>query len=84
MTAAVPPSEADGEERFWSLAQPLLMRPDVASSTMMGLPCLRARGHFFASADPRTGHLLVKLSEARVTQTRAAARIARATPIKVQ
>lgn len=68
MTAAGAPSGADGEERFWSLAQPLLTRPGVASSTMMGLPCLRVHGHFFASCDRRTGHLLVKLSEARVTQ----------------
>jgi hypothetical protein len=68
VTAAAQPSEPDGEERFWSLAQPLLTLPGVASSTMMSLPCLRVRGHFFASADPRTGHLLVKLSEARVTQ----------------
>jgi hypothetical protein len=33
---------------------------------MMGLPCLRVHGAFFASCDLRTGDLLVKLPEARV------------------
>lgn len=35
---------------------------------MMGLPCLRVRGAFFASLDRRTGDLLVKLREERVHQ----------------
>jgi len=34
---------------------------------MMGLPCLRVNGSFFASSDRRTGNLLVKLPEARVS-----------------
>jgi hypothetical protein len=54
------------EERFWQHAAPLLGRRDVSRSTMMGLPCLRVRGAFFASFDRRTGDLLVKLSEERV------------------
>jgi len=33
---------------------------------MMGLPCLRVDGAFFASFDRRTGALLVKLPEVRV------------------
>jgi hypothetical protein len=33
---------------------------------MMGFPCLRVRGMFFASSDPRTGDLVVKLPAARV------------------
>jgi len=33
---------------------------------MMGLPCLRLDGAFFASCDRRTGDLLVKLPEAHV------------------
>lgn len=56
------------EARFWDLAAPLLARPDVERSTMMGLPCLRVGGAFFASCDRRTGDLLVKLPEARVDQ----------------
>lgn len=55
-----------GEERFWHHAAPLLGRRDVSRSTMMGLPCLRVRGAFFASFDRRTGDLLVKLREQRV------------------
>jgi hypothetical protein len=59
-------SASSGEERFWTLADPLLARPGVERSTMMGLPCLRTDGAFFASCDRRTGNLLVKLSERRV------------------
>ena len=54
------------ELRFWELAEPLLIQPGVSRSTMMGLPCLRVNGQFFASSDRRTGDLLVKLPEARV------------------
>lgn len=63
-----------GETRFWDLAEPLLASPGVERSTMMGLPCLRAHGAFFASCDRRTGDLLVKLPEARVDQLVAAGR----------
>ena len=35
---------------------------------MMGLPCLRWNGAFFASCDRRTGDLLVKLAETRVDE----------------
>jgi hypothetical protein len=64
MNAPVTP----GEERFWSLAEPLLARTDVERSTMMGLPCLRVAGAFFAACDRRTGDLLVKLPEFRVDE----------------
>jgi hypothetical protein len=57
-----------GEARFWDLAEPLLARPGVERSTMMGLPCLRVHGAFFASCDRRSGDLLVKLPAARVDQ----------------
>jgi hypothetical protein len=59
---------SEGEHLFWSLAQPLQMRKRVTRSTMMGLPCLRVDGAFFASCDRKTGDLLVKLSEARVAE----------------
>jgi hypothetical protein len=55
-----------GEERFWKLAEPLLAQPGVTRSTMMGFPCLRLDGDFFASCDRRTGHLVLKLNEERV------------------
>jgi hypothetical protein len=63
-----------GESRFWALAQPLLERPGVEPSTMMGLPCLRIDGAFFASCDRRTGDLLVKLPEPRVDELVASGR----------
>lgn len=63
-----------GEARFWDLAQPLLGQPGVTRSTMMGLPCLRWNGAFFASCDRRTGDLLVKLAETRVDELVAADR----------
>ena len=57
-----------GEAKFWALVEPLLARPGVERSTMMGLPCLRTHGAFFASCDRTTGDLLVKLPETRVDQ----------------
>jgi hypothetical protein len=56
------------EARFRALTEPLLDQPDVTRSTMMGLPCLRRAGTFFASYDRRSGNLVVKLSEARVAE----------------
>jgi hypothetical protein len=56
------------EERFWTIAEPLLQLPAVTRSTMMGLPCLRVNDAFFASWDRTTGALLVKLPEADVDQ----------------
>jgi hypothetical protein len=57
-----------GEALFWELTGPLLAQPGVTRSTMMGRPCLRIRGAFFASCDRRSGDLLVKLPEVRVDQ----------------
>jgi hypothetical protein len=56
------------EDEFWVLADPLLEDPAVTRSTMMGLPCLRVEGAFFASYDRRAGNLLVKLPARRVDQ----------------
>jgi hypothetical protein len=46
----------------------------VSRSTLMGLPCLRWNGAFFASCDRRTDDLLVKLAETRVAELVAAER----------
>ena len=54
------------QELFWSFATELLQLPGVNRSTMMGLPCLRLHGVFFAACDRRTGDLLIKLSQQRV------------------
>ena len=56
------------EARFWSFAEPLLAAPFVTRSMMMGFPCLRVRGRFFATFDRRTGALVVKLPEGRVDE----------------
>jgi uncharacterized protein (TIGR02453 family) len=55
-----------GEELFWELVEPMYADPAVLRSTMMGLPCVRVHGRFFASLDRRTGALLVKLPAERV------------------
>ncbi len=48
------------------LTESLLGHPGVQRSTMMGLPCMRVDGAFFASFDHRTDDLLIKLPEAEV------------------
>jgi hypothetical protein len=62
------------EDYFWELAESLESDPRVSRSTMMGLPCLRCDGAFFASFDRRTGALVIKLSEDRVDELLAAGR----------
>ncbi|MGW4064272.1 hypothetical protein ACWEGE_38690 [Amycolatopsis sp. NPDC004747] len=53
---------------FHEVSAGALARPDVATGTMMGFPCLRVSGAFFASCDHRTGDLIVKLPRDRVEQ----------------
>jgi hypothetical protein len=55
-------------ELFTRVSATALARRDVATGTMMGFPCLRVAGAFFASCDPRTGDLIVKLPRERVQQ----------------
>ena len=68
------------EDRFWHHAAPFLARRNVTRSTMMGHPCLRVRGAFFASYDRQTGDLLFKLTEERVNELVAAGRAAHFAP----
>lgn len=56
------------ETLFWELVQQLLAEPGVTKSTMMGYPCLRANGAFFACVERATGHLIVKLPAHRVSK----------------
>lgn len=53
---------------FHEISTEALAHPDVATGTMMGFPCLRVAGAFFASCDHRTGDLVVKLPRDRVAQ----------------
>ena len=59
-------SAGKGEELFWQLARDLLSEPGVARGTMMGYPCLRSDGAFFACVERRTGNLIAKLPGPRV------------------
>jgi hypothetical protein len=56
------------EDLFWDLVEPMLAEPVITKSTMMGLPCLRLSGRFFASLDRRGQTLLVKLPRQRVAE----------------
>ena len=58
----------DASGPFWSAAEDVLKQEDVQKGTMMGFPCLRLRGTFFASCERRTGNLIVKLPSARVQE----------------
>ncbi len=53
---------------FWKLADPLLRKPEISEGTLMGFPCLRVDGEFFATCDHRMGDLIVKLSRDRVQE----------------
>ena len=57
---------------FWEVSAAALAHSDVATGTMMGFPCLRVSGAFFASCDHPTGDLIVKLPRHRVQQLIAA------------
>ena len=53
---------------FWDLVEPLLGEAEIDEGTLMGFPCLRVNGDFFATCDHRTGHLIVKVDRARVAE----------------
>ncbi len=55
------------DKLFWDVAEDFLAQ-GAERSTMMGFPCLRFEGKFFASLDHRTGDLIVKVSAKRVDQ----------------
>ncbi len=54
------------EALFWDLAEELYADPSVTRGTMMGFPCLRASGQYFASLEKDTRRLIVKLPRERV------------------
>ncbi len=66
MAKKEPAAEVD-DTLFWELAEPLLAA-GAEKSTMMGNPCLRINGDFFASMERGTGHLIVKLAADHVDQ----------------
>lgn len=48
-------------EFFWELAEEFLARDGIEQGQLMGFPCLRVDGEFFATYDHRSGVLIVKL-----------------------
>jgi len=58
--------ESEKSKLFWSLADPMLASGEVEKGTMMGFPCLRISGKFFASIERTTDDLIVKLPKERV------------------
>ena len=61
-------AEASGSEVYASLVGKYLKRDATGTSTMMGFPCLRRNGAFFASLEPKTESLILKLPAERVIQ----------------
>jgi TfoX/Sxy family transcriptional regulator of competence genes len=57
---------SDARTLYDELTDDLLYDPAVGRSTMMGYPCVRRAGRFFASFDPRLDALVVKLPRERV------------------
>ena len=51
----------DASALYEALTDELLYDPAVGRSTMMGYPCVRRAGRFFASFDTRAEALIVKL-----------------------
>lgn len=53
---------------FWELVEPRFAEPGVERSTMMGFPCVRRNGQFFATIERQTDDLVVKLPAERVAE----------------
>jgi hypothetical protein len=59
---------SDARTLYDELTDDLLYDPAVGRSTMMGYPCVRRAGRFFASFDTRAEALVVKLPRERVAE----------------
>jgi hypothetical protein len=59
---------SDARALYDELTDDLLYDPSIGRSTMMGYPCVRRAGRFFASFDPRAEALVVKLPRERVAE----------------
>jgi hypothetical protein len=57
---------------FWQVADPLIAAGHAEQGTMMGHPCLRVDGAFFATAGHDDEELIVKLPVTRVEELIAA------------
>jgi TfoX N-terminal domain len=61
-------SVSDARKLYDELTDDLLYDPAVGRSTMMGYPCVRRAGRFFASYDLRAEALVIKLPRERVAE----------------
>lgn len=61
-------NDEDTSAFFWKVAESYLTKQNITKSTMMGFPCLRVNGDFFASCDREKGNLIVKLPKDRVQE----------------
>lgn len=59
---------SDARKLYDELTDDLLYDPAVGRSTMMGYPCVRRAGRFFASFDTRAEALVLKLPRDRVAE----------------
>jgi TfoX/Sxy family transcriptional regulator of competence genes len=59
---------SDARTLYDELTDDLLYDPAIGRSTMMGYPCVRRAGRFFASFDHRAEALVVKLPRERVAE----------------
>ncbi len=58
----------DPIELFWDLAAERIGRGGVEEGTMMGTPCLRSNGEFFAMPEHQGAGLIAKLPSSRVDE----------------
>lgn len=58
----------DPTEYFWQIADEFLALAHVSKGKLMGFPCLRINGDFFATAEHKTGDLIVKMDKDRVAE----------------
>jgi hypothetical protein len=61
-------NEQKKDDLFWDLAEPMLITGKADKGTMMGFPCLRVQGKFFASLERDTNNLIIKLPAERVKE----------------
>lgn len=59
-------SEQKPDKFFWDIVDPIMAMPGVSEGTLMGFPCVHINGNFMATADHRSGDLIVKLPKTRV------------------
>ena len=59
-------SEPAGKQLYADLTEALIVDARATRGTMMGFPCLRRDGAFFASLEPVSNALIVKLPSDRV------------------